>query len=213
MKSDPRSDFENEMREKGLLYRPFFLHNEEWIRRKTALEEFNKCGIRDMEKSMEYMKETVAAFGENSMIIPPFYVSQGSHTYIGSSFFANAGLTILDEADVLIGDHVFLGPGVSIFTPSHPIDAEVRNSGLQYAQSVIIEKNVWIGGNVTVNPGVVIGEGSVIGSGSVVTKNIPSAVVAAGNPCRVLRSITEQERTYWKTAYNSYITAVDSLQR
>ena len=103
------------------------------------------------------------------------------------------------------GDNVFLAPHVSIYTAGHPIDAEVRNTEVEYARQVTIGSNVWIGGNVVINPGVTIGDDVVIGSGSVVTKDIPSHVIAAGVPCRVIREITEKDKEYWYARYQDYL--------
>lgn len=110
----------------------------------------------------------------------------------------------MDVNSVTIGDHVFLGPHVSIYTASHPISAEVRNTGLECAKPVNIGNNVWICGNVVVNPGVSIGDNTVIASGSVVTKDVPSSVVAGGNPCHVLREITKVDYDRWLEQYEDY---------
>lgn len=131
------------------------------------------------------------------MIVPPFYCDKGTQIYIGKHFYANTGLLILDEADVRIGDHVFIAPRVCIYTAGHPIDADVRRMDLEYAKGVTIGNDVWIGGNTVINPGVTIGNNVVIGSGSVVTRDIPDQVIAAGCPCRVIRKITEEDREYW----------------
>lgn len=212
-KENARAGMEESRRKAGQLYLASALHDDDWIRRKLELEQFNQMGIRDMAGAGTCLGNIVASCGPGSMIIPPFYVSQGKNTYIGSYFFANAGFTILDEGDVRIGDHVYLGPGVFIFTPSHPIDVQVRNSGLQYARGVTIEDNVWIGGNVTINPGVTIGEGTVIGSGSVVTESIEPGVIAAGNPCRVIRRITEEDKAYWADQYNCYCAEINETEK
>lgn len=98
-----------------------------------------------------------------------------------------------------------IGPRVSIYTASHPIDLDVRKSGLEYALPVTIENDVWIAGSVTINPGVTIGEGTIIGSGSVVTKSIPPRVIAAGNPCKVIRQITAEDRQYWQDQQADYM--------
>lgn len=113
-------------------------------------------------------------------------------------------MTILDENEVVFGNDVFLGPHVSIYTAGHPVSAEVRNLELEYARSVKIGDSVWIGGNVVINPGVTIGDDVVIGSGSVVTKDIPSHVVAAGIPCKVVRAITEDDVIKWKKQLEDY---------
>ena len=105
---------------------------------------------------------------------------------------------------MIFGDNVFIAPHVSIYTAGHPIDAKIRNTEVEYARPVTIGSDVWIGGNVVINPGVTIGNDVVIGSGSVVTKDIPSHVIAAGNPCKVIREITEEDRIYWEKQYQEY---------
>ena len=102
------------------------------------------------------------------------------------------------------GDNVFLAPHVGIYTAGHPIDAGIRNLELEYARPVTIGSDVWIGGNVVINPEVTIGSDVVIGSCSVVTKDIPDHVIAAGNPCRVIREITDEDRDYWRALYDDY---------
>ena len=115
----------------------------------------------------------------------------------GENFYSNYNLIILDCAPVKIGDNVLIGPNVSIYTAGHPLHYEIRNQEYEYAFPIIIGDNVWIGGNVVINPGVSIGENSVIGSGSVVTKDIPKNVIAIGNPCKVLRVITDDDKHYY----------------
>lgn len=200
---------QDDRRKHGLLYDPTRLHDKEWIRSKSLMEDFNNCGIYDMEKGTKILRDVFAAFGERSMIIPPLYYSQGRNISIGSDFFANTGLVILDDGDVYIGDNVFIGPNVHIYTPAHPVDKEIRNTGLQYVKPVTIGDNVWIGGNVTINPGISIGDGAVIGSGSVVTKDVSSGTVAAGNPCREIRKLDVSDREYWTKCYQEYLEEQD----
>ncbi len=127
----------------------------------------------------------------------PFHCDYGFNIEIGNNFFSNYNLTILDCAPVKIGNNVMIGPNVSLFTSGHPIHFEIRNTSLEYALPITIGDNVWIGGNVTINPNVTIGENSVIGSGSVITKSIPTNVIAAGNPCKVIREITDEDKLYY----------------
>ncbi|MFR9189385.1 MAG: sugar O-acetyltransferase [Anaerotruncus massiliensis (ex Togo et al. 2019)] len=110
---------------------------------------------------------------------------------VGERFYANFGLTVLDSAQVIIGDYVEIGPNVDIYTATHPLDPTARATGLEYGKPVRIGNHVWIGGHTVINPGVTIGDNTVIGSGSVVTRDIPAGVLAAGNPCRVIRKIVE----------------------
>jgi len=135
--------------------------------------------------------------GAEIMIEPPFFCDYGKNIEVGDYFFANYNCMILDVAKVSIGDNCFMAPGVCIYTAGHPVHWEARNTDYEYGIPVTIGDNVWIGGNAVINPGVTIGSGAVIGSGSVVTRDIPPAVVAAGNPCRVLRSLTEEDKKYY----------------
>ena len=158
----------------------------------------------DTEKLPGLFQELLGQLGEGSWLEPPFHCDYGSHIYIGKHFYANCDCIFLDVCDITIGDDVFLAPRVCIFTATHPIDAGVRNSELEYAKPVRIGSSVWIGGSTVINPGVTIGDNVVIGSGSVVTKDIPSGVIAAGNPCRVLRPITDADRQYWQAQAEEY---------
>lgn len=140
----------------------------------------------------------------------PFQCDYGKNIHIGDHFYANFDCIILDVCPVTIGDNVLLGPRVSIFTAAHPIDAGVRNRQLEFGKPVKIGSSVWIGGNAVINPGVTIGDNVVIGSGSVVTKDIPSNVIAAGNPCRVLRQITEEDKAYWESQAAEYSAEMET---
>ena len=131
---------------------------------------------------------------EEFTIVPPFFCDYGYNIHVGDNFFANVGCVILDGAKVRFGDNVFVAPGCGFYTAGHPLDAERRNRGLEYALPITIGDNVWIGAGVSVLPGVTIGSNTVIGAGSVVNKDIPGGVLAAGNPCRVIREITEADR-------------------
>ena len=146
------------------------------------------------------LKELLGQVDEKAIIEPPFYCDDGKNIFAGRQLYANFNLTILDSAPVRFGDHVVIGPNVTISTVTHPIHPESRYHNGVYpviASPVTIESNVWIGANVTILPGVTIGKGSVIGAGSVVTKDIPAMSVAAGVPCRVLRAISDADRYTW----------------
>lgn len=134
---------------------------------------------------------------EGAFINPPFYCDYGFNIEVGKNFFANYNCTIIDVAKVTIGDNCMLAPNVSIYTAGHPVHPESRNSLYEYGIKVTIGDNVWIGGNSVILPGVTIGSNTVIAAGSVVTKDIPDWVVAGGNPCRVLRQITEEDKKYY----------------
>ena len=134
---------------------------------------------------------------EDAFINPPFYCDYGSHIKVGKNFFANYNCTIIDVAPVTIGDNCQLAPNVAIYTAGHPVHPVSRNSMYEYGIEVTIGDNVWIGGNTVILPGVHIGSNTVIGAGSVVTKDIPDWCVAAGNPCKVVRKITEEDKKYY----------------
>ena len=193
----------------GKLYCPFKVGDNTWEKSRVVLEEFNTMSWKREKERMELLKGIFGHLEDDAVIVPPFYCDKGTQIYIGKHFYANTGLLILDEADVRIGDHVFIAPRVCIYTASHPIDAGVRRKDLEVAKGVTIGDDVLIGGNVVINPGVTIGSGVVIGSGSVVTKDIPSGVIAAGNPCRVIREITEEDRIYWEEQEREYLADKD----
>ena len=132
--------------------------------------------------------------GEAVCLHSPFHCDFGEQISVGDHFVGNFNLTILDEAPVTIGNHVYIGPNVGIYTVHHALLADQRNEGIMQSLSVVISDNVWIGGNAVILRGVTIGEGAVIGAGSVVSRDIPPRVIAAGNPCRVLRPLTEADR-------------------
>ena len=140
------------------------------------------------------LKRLFGRVGRNCCLHSPFHCDFGESISIGDDFVGNFGLTILDEAPVTIGNHVYIGPNVGIYTVHHALLADQRNEGIMQSLPVEIHDNVWIGGNVVILRGVTIGEGAVIGAGSVVTHDIPPRVIAAGNPCRVLRPLTEADR-------------------
>ena len=140
------------------------------------------------------LRENCGTYGEGLFILPPVYANFGlKHVHFGKNVFLNFGCTFVDDADIYVGDGTLFGPNVNIVTACHPISPKLREYGLQFNKQVHIGKNVWIGANATILPGVNIGDNSVIGAGAVVTKDIPSNVVAVGNPARVLRNITEED--------------------
>ena len=149
------------------------------------------------EKRAELMKKVLAEAGEGCYIEPPLHANWGIHTHFGDHVYANFGLTLVDDTDIYVGSYVMMGPNVVLATAGHPVCPELRRKQAQFNLPVHIGENVWLGAGVIVLPGVTIGENSVIGAGSVVTKDIPANVVAVGNPCRVLREITDRDREYY----------------
>ncbi|MFH5803585.1 sugar O-acetyltransferase [Alienimonas sp. DA493] len=133
------------------------------------------------------LAELFGSLGPGAEVTAPFRCDYGAHVTAGERFYANFGCVILDVAPVRIGDRVLLGPNVQIYTATHPLDAAERATGWESGAPVTIGDDVWIGGGAIVLPGVTIGDGAVIGAGSVVTKDLPAGVIAAGNPCRVLK--------------------------
>lgn len=188
-------------KEKMISGKPYFANGKElFTERQNAKElvfEFNNSHPKELKFRVEIIKKLFGKTEKGFYIEPPFRCDYGYNILIGKNFYSNYNCTILDCAQVKIGDNVMFAPNVSIFTAGHPIHAEKRNTGVEYAFPVTIGDNVWIGGNVVINPGITIGKNSVIGSGSVVTKDIPANVIAFGNPCQVIREITEEDKLYY----------------
>lgn len=172
---------------------------------KELVYDFNHSRPREEQKRREILKQLLGGMGDNVWIEPPVHFVYGDHIHIGSGVFMNFNLVILDDLDVYIGDNVKIGPNVTITTTGHPVHPELRKNGAQISFPVTIKENVWIGSNAVILPGITIGKNSVIGAGSIVTKDIPEDVVAVGNPCRVLRLITEKD----KKRYDKALTVED----
>lgn len=166
----------------------------ERVNAKKLCAEYNATTYNDYQKKNRLLDRLLTFRGENTWIEANFFCDYGYNIIIGDNFYANHNCVILDCAEVTFGDNVFIGPNCGFYTAGHPIDVEQRNSGLEYAKPIKIGSNVWIGGNVCVMPGVTIGDNVVIGGGSVVVKDIPSDTVAVGNPCKVVRKITEADK-------------------
>lgn len=169
---------------------------EEQKRARRLTQKLNMADRSDFETIGEIVKELFGK-SDGAFINPPFYCDYGNHIEVGKNFFANYNCTILDVAKVVIGDNCQLAPNVAIYTAGHPVHPDTRNTAYEYGIEVTIGDNVWIGGNTVICPGVHIGSNTVIGAGSVVTKDIPDWVIAAGNPCRVIRKITEADRKFY----------------
>lgn len=178
----------------GLLYNANYDKEliQERIACKDLCQEYNGLKNSDTESRYKLLRRIISNIKENICIEPNFWCDYGYNIKVGENFYANHNLVILDCAKVEFGDNVFIGPNCSFYTAGHPLDAKQRNEGLEYAHPIKVGDNVWLGGNVVVLPGVFIGNNSVIGAGSVVTKDIPDHVVAVGNPCKVVKKITEQ---------------------
>ena len=166
---------------------------EEQKRCRKLLQKLNFMDRSDFSGISLVVKELLGT-SDGAMINPPFYCDYGSHIHVGKNFFANYNCTIIDVAKVIIGDNCQMAPNVSIYTAGHPVHPDTRNTAYEYGKEVRIGDNVWIGGNTVICPGVTVGDCCVIGAGSVVTKDIPSWTIAAGNPCRVIREITDADR-------------------
>jgi len=157
---------------------------------KEIIHRYNSLPPSDSQARLAILKGLLGHIGDDTILVnQPFYCDYGKQISVGRHFFANFNFTVLDEAFVRIGDDCFIGPNVSIYTACHSTDPQERNSRKEWAEPVTIGNNVWIGGSVTILPGVSIGDNVTIGAGSVVTKDIPDNVVAAGNPCRVIREL------------------------
>lgn len=162
------------------------------------LYDYNATRPKEQKKRAEMLKSMFAEIGENCYIEPPFHANWGGkHVHFGKNVYANFNLTLVDDTHIYVGDGTMFGPGVVVATAGHPILPELREQAYQYNFPVHIGKNCWLGAGVIVVPGVTIGDNTVIGAGSVVTKDIPSNVVAVGNPCRVLREINQHDKEYY----------------
>jgi len=180
----------------------YFPGDPEIYAEQTACQEklfdFNQTRPGELEKRTAMLKDMFAEIGEGCCIEPPLRANFGGrHVHLGSWVYANYNLTLVDDTHIYVGDHTMFGPNVTVATAGHPIDPQLRRRGLQYNMPVRIGSNCWLGAGVIVLPGVTIGDNTVIGAGSVVTKDIPSGVVAVGNPCRVLRKIGERDREFY----------------
>lgn len=159
--------------------------------------DYNATRPSEKQKRHEILKKLLGSMGKNTYIEPPLHANWGKNTHVGDDFYANFNLTLVDDADIYIGDNVMIGPNVVIATAGHPILPPLRKKGMQFNIPVFIGNNVWIGAGALVMPGVKIGDNSVIGAGSVVTRDIPENCVAYGNPCKPRRVIGEHDRQYY----------------
>ena len=162
------------------------------------LYDFNMTRPTEMEKREKLLKEMFAEIGEGCYIEPPFHSNfGGAHVHFGKNIYANFNFTCVDDTHIYVGDYTMFGPNVVVATAGHPLLPVLREAGYQYNAPVHIGKNCWIGAGAIILPGITIGDNVVIGAGSIVTKNLPSNVLAVGNPCRVLREINEHDKEYY----------------
>lgn len=162
------------------------------------LYDFNATRPSEGEKRAAMLREMFAEIGEECYIEPPFHANWGGrHVHFGKGVYANFNLTLVDDTHIYVGDTTLFGPNVTVATAGHPLAPDLRARAYQYNAAVHIGKNCWIGAGAVILPGVTIGDNTVVGAGSVVTKDLPSGVVAVGNPCRVLREIGEHDREYF----------------
>lgn len=182
----------------GMLYTDMGEGLEQERRRcKELLYDFNLTRPSEESLRASLLGELLGGMGRDIWIEPPFHMAYGTNVHIGDYFYANFNLVIVDDIDVYIGNNVMIAPNVTITPTGHPVDPELRRPGNQFSIPVRIGNDVWIGSNAVILPGVTIGDNSVIGAGSVVTHDIPTNVVAVGNPCRVLREISARDKEYY----------------
>ena len=185
---------ERSMRERMLAGEPYIFDaslDEDTQRCRDLLETINTATPGQDVTRDDALRELLGSFGEGSNIRPPFRCEYGYQIHVGERVFANFGLVCLDVARITIGDDTRIGPGVQLLTPTHPLEPGRRREGWESAEPITIGRNVWLGGAVVVCPGVTVGDDTVVGAGSVVIHDLPSGVLAVGNPARVVRSIAE----------------------
>lgn len=185
-------------KEKMIAGKIYYSADEELLRDrevcKDLCHEYNQLLPSKEKEQKEIIRKMFGKTSKEFMLTPPFWCDYGYNIEIGENFYTNHNCVILDVAKVKFGDNVMIGPNCGFYAAGHPLDVEIRNKYLEYGYPITIGNNVWIGGGVQIMHGVTIGDGSVIGGGSVVTKDIPSGVLAFGNPCRVIREITDEDK-------------------
>ena len=198
---------EREKMARGLLYDAN--HNPDLIKERAACKDmcfaYNSLRPSDEEGKRKIAERLFGRIGRAFSVLAPFYCDYGYNIFCGDYFFANHNCVMLDGAKITFGEHVYIAPNCCFATAGHPLDAGQRAAGLEFSREIRVGNNVWFGAGVTVLPGVTIGDNTVIGAGSIVNKDIPANVVAAGNPCRVLREITEQDRQFWEKRGNGFL--------
>lgn len=171
---------------------------EEQQRRMELLYDYNQTRPGEKERRASLLREMLAEIGEDSCIEPPFHANWGGkHLHLGRGVYANFNLTVVDDTHIYVGDFCQIGPNTVLATANHPIDPDLRQRAYQYNLPIRLGRNCWLGSGVLVMPGVTIGDNTVVGAGSVVTRDLPDNVVAAGNPCKILREINDRDREYY----------------
>lgn len=189
---------EKEKMLKGMLYLASDSElRKDFINAKRKVRLYNLTTESELDRRTDILKSLFKQVGDDTYIEPPFRCDYGYNVSVGKKFYANYDCIMIDVTEITIGDYVMFGPRVSLYTAEHPIDPTIRKSNLEYGEPIRIGDNVWIGGDTVINGGVTIGEGTVIGSGSVVIKDIPNNVIAAGNPCKVIRELTKEDYQKW----------------
>lgn len=164
-----------------------------FIKAKDLAFDFNNTRPSDIDKKKEILSELLGSYDPSTYILAPFYCDYGYNIKIGEHSFLNHNIYLMDCAPITIGKHVFIGPNTNLYTATHAYLPEERNLGLERAGRITIEDNVWIGGDVTILPDITIHSGSIIGAKSLVNKDIPPNVIAAGNPCRIIRELSDED--------------------
>ncbi len=202
-----------ERRDKELVYiSDDSVFEEQKIARRLT-QQLNTVDRSDFDAIKGIIKQLFGKADDTTFVNPPFYCDYGTHIEVGKNFFANYNCTFLDVGMIRIGDNVQMASNVAIYTAGHPVHPATRNTMYEYGIDVTIGDNVWLGGNVVVCPGVTIGDNAVIGAGSVVIRDIPAWTVAAGNPCRVIRKITEDDRNKYFAGRDIDAEALEDIKR
>ncbi len=186
-----------ERKAKGLLWTDTDEAIEAQMKARGLCYDFNQIRPEEIEKRAAMLPQIFGSVGKNVWVLPPLTLAFGKTVSIGDGTYINSNLTLVDDYKITIGRGVLIAPNVTISTTGHPVHYKLRQKGEMYSFEVIIKDNVWIGSNVVICPGVTIGENSVIGAGSVVVKDIPANCIAVGNPCKVLREITDRDLIYY----------------
>lgn len=202
-----KKDYDYDAMLKGDLYLARGINDENNALNARALcQRINQLPINDREEIVRLEKELFGGTGENIYVNPPLYIDYGKHIFMGNNVYCNMDCVFLDVNTITIGNNVMLGPRVNLFTAGHPIDANVRISDLEFGLPIVIEDNVWIGGNSTILPGITVGENSIVAAGAVVTKDVPANSIVGGNPARLIRAISDEDKAYWASKSKDYFT-------